>query len=73
MKTGRLIVSQEAPLTSGFASEISATIQQECFLHLESPIDRICGLDTPYPLAQEKEYMADHLKVFEAIKRSVNF
>ena len=73
MKTGRLIVSQEAPLTSGFASEITATIQQECFLHLESPIDRVCGLDTPYPLAQEKEYMADHLKVFEAIKRSVNF
>lgn len=73
MKTGRLIISQEAPLTAGFASEISATIQSECFLHLESPIDRVCGLDTPYPLAQEKEYMADHLKVFEAIKRSVQF
>ncbi|MDU0111723.1 transketolase C-terminal domain-containing protein [Psychrosphaera aquimarina] len=73
IKTGRLIVSQEAPITSGFASEISATIQQECFLHLESPIDRVCGLDTPYPLAHEKEYMADHLKVYEAIKRSVNY
>jgi len=73
LKTGRLIVSQEAPVTAGFASEISATIQQECFLHLESPIDRVCGLDTPYPLAHEKEYMADHLKVYEAIKRSVNY
>lgn len=73
VKTGRLIISQEAPLTGGFASEISATIQSECFLHLESPIDRVCGLDTPYPLAQEKEYMADHLKVYEAILRSVQF
>ena len=72
-KTGRLIISHEAPLTGGFAGEIAASIQQECFLSLESPIERICGLDTPYPLAQEKEYVADHLKVFEAIKRSVNF
>ncbi|GAA5142583.1 alpha-ketoacid dehydrogenase subunit beta [Thalassotalea piscium] len=72
-KTGRLLVSQEAPLTAGFASEIAATIQQECFLHLESPIERICGLDTPYPLALEKEYVADHLKIYEAIKRSMNY
>ncbi|PCH95423.1 MAG: alpha-ketoacid dehydrogenase subunit beta [Gammaproteobacteria bacterium] len=73
MKTGRLLVTQEAPLTAGFASEIAATIQQECFLHLESPVERVCGLDTPYPLALEKEYVADHLKVYEAIKRCINF
>ncbi|WP_448564209.1 alpha-ketoacid dehydrogenase subunit beta [Thalassotalea ganghwensis] len=72
-KTGRLVVSQEAPLTAGFASEIAATIQQECFLHLESPIERVCGFDTPYPLALEKEYAADHLKVYEAIKRSIDY
>jgi 2-oxoisovalerate dehydrogenase E1 component beta subunit len=73
VKTGRLVVSQEAPLTAGFASEVTATIQQECFLHLESPIERICGLDTPYPMALEKEYVSDHLKIYEAIKRSMNF
>jgi len=72
-KTGRLIVSQEAPLTAGFASESAATIQKECFLHLESPIARICGMDTPYPLSLEKEYVADHLKVYEAIKHSINY
>lgn len=73
MKTGRLLINHEAPLTGGFASEIAATVQERCFLHLESPIERVCGLDTPYPLAHEKEYMPDHLKTYEAIKRCVNF
>ncbi|PSJ44916.1 alpha-ketoacid dehydrogenase subunit beta [Zobellella endophytica] len=73
LKTGRLVINHEAPLTGGFAGEIAATIQQRCFLYLESPIARVCGLDTPYPLALEKEYMADHLKTFDAIVCSVNF
>ncbi|GGB63094.1 alpha-ketoacid dehydrogenase subunit beta [Shewanella inventionis] len=72
-KTGRLLINHEAPLTGGFAGEIAATIQQECFLSLESPISRVCGLDTPYPLIHEKEYMPDELKTFEAIKASVAF
>ena len=25
-----------------------------CFLHLESPIRRVCGYDTPFPLAYEQ-------------------
>jgi 2-oxoisovalerate dehydrogenase E1 component beta subunit len=72
-KTGRLVINHEAPLTGGFAGEIAATIQQRSFLHLESPIARVCGLDTPYPLALEREYVADHLKTFEAILASVKF
>lgn len=73
MKTGRLLINHEAPQTGGFASEIAATVQEKCFLYLESPIARVCGLDTPYPLAHEKEYMPDHLKTFEAIKRTMNY
>ena len=72
-KTGRLLINHEAPLTGGFAGEIAATIQEECFLYLESPIARVCGLDTPYPLIHEKEYMPAALKTFEAIKATVNF
>ncbi|MCK8046971.1 alpha-ketoacid dehydrogenase subunit beta [Shewanella sp. 1CM18E] len=72
-KTGRLLINHEAPLTGGFAGEIAATIQEECFLYLESPIARVCGLDTPYPLIHEKEYMPDALKTYEAILASVNF
>lgn len=72
-KTGRLVINHEAPLTGGFAAEIASTIQKRCFLSLESPIERVCGLDTPYPLALEKEYVADHLKTYEAIKRAFHF
>ncbi|WP_097461323.1 alpha-ketoacid dehydrogenase subunit beta [Mangrovitalea sediminis] len=73
LKTGRLVISHEAPLTGGFAGEIAATIQERCFLYLESPIARVTGLDTPFPLALEKEYVPDHLKIFEAIKHSIHF
>ncbi|TLF47465.1 alpha-ketoacid dehydrogenase subunit beta [Halomonas urmiana] len=73
LKTGRLVITHEAPRTGGFAGEIAAAIQERCFLYLESPIARVTGLDTPFPLTLEKEYLPDHLKIVEAIRDSVNF
>jgi len=73
MKTGRLMVTHEAPLTAGFAGEIASTIQKDCFLSLEAPIARVCGADTPFPLAFEKIYLPDELKVYDAIKKTVEF
>ncbi|KCV67899.1 2-oxoisovalerate dehydrogenase E1 component, beta subunit [Fonticula alba] len=72
-KTGRLIVSHEAPLTSGFAAEISSTILERCFLRLEAPIQRVCGWDTPFPLIFEPYYVPDKLRNFEAIKKVMDF
>lgn len=72
-KTGRLIVSHEAPITGGFAAEVASKVQESCFLSLEAPIKRICGYDTPFPLVFEKMYVPDHLKLIEAIKDTVNF
>ena len=72
-KTGRCIISHEAPKTAGFAAEISASIQEECFLQLEAPIVRVCGYDTPFPLVFEKFYVPDALKNLEAIKETVGF
>ena len=34
-KTGRVVVTHEAPVTSGLGAEIIAKIQEECFLNLE--------------------------------------
>jgi len=33
-KTGRCIISHEAPVTSGFGAELAAKIQEKCFLRL---------------------------------------
>ena len=68
-KTGRCIVSHEAPLTSGFGAEVAAVVSEACFLHLEAPVTRVTGYDTPFSLAHEAAYMPDAQKVLEAIKR----
>jgi len=73
VKTGRLLISHEAPVTSGFGAEICSTVQDNCFLNLEAPIHRVCGADTPFPLAHEKYYVPNHLKIFEGIKKTLNF
>ena len=67
-KTGKLVISHEAPITCGFGAEIVASIQESCFLHLESPIQRICGYDTPFPLVFEKYYIPDAYKNLSAIE-----
>ncbi|OVA11544.1 Transketolase-like [Macleaya cordata] len=61
-KTGRLLVSHEAPVTGGFGAEISASITERCFLRLEAPVARTCGLDTPFPLVFEPFFMPNKNK-----------
>ncbi|CAI5439499.1 unnamed protein product [Caenorhabditis angaria] len=72
-KTGRLIVTHEAPISSGFGAEIASTIQKRCFLNLEAPIDRVCGFDTPFPHVHEPFYMPTVSRVFDSIKKTVNY
>ncbi|HLZ02884.1 MAG TPA: alpha-ketoacid dehydrogenase subunit beta [Bradyrhizobium sp.] len=55
-KTGRCVIVHEATLTSGFGAELCALVQAACFYHLEAPIVRVTGWDTPYPHAQEWDY-----------------
>jgi len=72
-KTGRLIIAHEAPQTNGFGAEISAKIQERCFLHLQSPIQRVCGYDTHFPYAWEEFYVPSPARVLDAIKASVSY
>jgi len=72
-KTGRCIVTHEAPRTSGFGAELAATIQERCFLQLEAPIQRVCGWDTPFPLAFEEFYLPTPLRVLDAIRAAAAF
>jgi 2-oxoisovalerate dehydrogenase E1 component beta subunit len=66
-KTGRVLITHEAPKTLGFAAEIASHVSEACFLHLEAPPLRICGLDTPFPLVHEPLYLPTEEKVLTAI------
>ncbi|XP_041462531.1 2-oxoisovalerate dehydrogenase subunit beta, mitochondrial-like [Lytechinus variegatus] len=72
-KTGRLLVAHEAPITGGFASEISSSVQEECFLHLEAPIQRVCGWDSPFPHVFEPFYLPDKWRCLDSIKKMLNY
>jgi len=67
-KTGRCVIVHEATLTSGFGAELAALVQQNCFYHLEAPIMRVTGWDTPYPHAQEWDYFPGPARVGRALK-----
>jgi 2-oxoisovalerate dehydrogenase E1 component beta subunit len=68
-KTGRCVIVHEATLTSGFGAELAALIQKDCFFHLEAPIERVAGWDTPYPHAQEWDYFPGPARIIDAINK----
>jgi len=72
-KTGRVVIVHEAPRTSGFGAEIAATIAEKAILHLDAPIVRVTGFDTPFPYTLEREYLPDADRILDAVERVVNF
>lgn len=68
-KTGRCVVVHEATRTGGFGAELSTQVQERCFWHLEAPIERVAGWDTPYPHALEWAYFPGPDRVGRALKR----
>ena len=70
-KTGRCVIVHEATRTSGFGAELSALVQEHCFYHLEAPIERVTGWDTPYPHAFEWDYFPGPSRVIAALRRAV--
>ena len=70
-KTGRCVIVHEATRTSGFGAELSALVQERCFYHLEAPIERVTGWDTPYPHAQEWAYFPGPGRIAAAFKRAM--
>jgi 2-oxoisovalerate dehydrogenase E1 component beta subunit len=69
-KTGRCVIVHEAPKTSGFGAEMSASIQERCFYNLEAPIERVTGWDTPFPHSTEWDYLPSPQRIADAIKRT---
>jgi 2-oxoisovalerate dehydrogenase E1 component subunit beta len=70
-KTGRCVVVHEATRTCGFGAELASLVQERCFYHLEAPVERVTGWDTPYPHAQEWAYFPGPERVGAAFKRAL--
>lgn len=73
-KTGRAVVVQEATRQCGLASEISANISERCLLHLQAPVQRVTGYDTPMPyFSNEQLYMPSVDEILAAVKNCLEF
>ena len=70
-KTGRCVIVHEAPRTSGFGAELMAQVQERCFWHLEAPIQRVTGWDTPYPHSLEWDYFPSQARITEAMRATM--
>ena len=68
-KTGRVLITHEAPRTSGFGAELSASIQENCLYQLLAPVRRVTGYDIPVPHVFEKFYGPTKWKMIEAIEK----
>lgn len=67
-KTGRCVIVHEAPKTCGLGAEIATIIQEHCFLHLQAPVQRVCGFDTVMPYYKlELEYLPNAERIAEAV------
>jgi 2-oxoisovalerate dehydrogenase E1 component beta subunit len=72
-KTGRCVVVHEAPRTCGFGAELIASIQERAMEHLEAPILRVTGFDTPFPYSLEHEYLPNADRVLGAIRQTLEW
>jgi 2-oxoisovalerate dehydrogenase E1 component beta subunit len=70
-KTGRCVILHEATRTAGFGAELSALVQERCFYHLEAPVQRVTGWDTPYPHSLEWAYFPGPVRLGLALKKAL--
>ncbi len=67
-KTGRCVILHEATRTAGFGAELAALVQERCFYHLEAPVQRVTGYDTPYPHSMEWTYFPGPARLGPALR-----
>ncbi len=71
--TGRVVVANEAPRMCGYAAEMSAVIQEQCFDWLQAPIVRVTGWDTPFPYTLENDYLPSPARVLDALRTVAHY
>lgn len=73
-KTGRAIVVQEAPKSSGIAAEVIAQINEHAILKLDAPVLRVAPPDTHLAFQLiEDEWIPDAARVVKGIYQVLDF
>ncbi|RMZ75635.1 hypothetical protein DV738_g5393, partial [Chaetothyriales sp. CBS 135597] len=72
-KTGRAAIVHESMYNAGVGAEVAASIQEGAFLRLEAPVARITGWSTHSPLAFEKFNIPDVVRIYDTIKRTLEY
>jgi len=73
-RTGRAVVVHEAPGSGGLGGEIGQRLTESCFYHLEAPVLRVTGYDTPYPPSRiEDDYLPDADRVLDAVEKTMGY
>ena len=72
-KTGRAIVVHESMVNAGIGAEVAATIQadEQTFLKLEAPVQRVAGWSTHMGLVYERFNVPDVVRVYDAIRKAI--
>ena len=73
-KTGRAVVVHEASSSGGVGGEIGQCLMQSCFYHLQAPVLRVTGYDTPYPPSRiEDDYLPDADRILDAVAKTMSY
>ena len=74
-KTHNVVLVQEGYKRSGYAGEIAAQIMEELFDELDSPVERVAGLNTVAPFSPplEDAFFPNASDIVQAVKKIVNF
>ena len=74
VRTGRLVIIHEAPLTCGFGAEIAARVASRALTSLLAPIERVAGFDTVMPYARiESHYMPSVERIVSTVRQTVAY
>ncbi|KAL1897779.1 hypothetical protein Cpir12675_002204 [Ceratocystis pirilliformis] len=72
-KTGRCIVVHESMVNAGVGAEVAASIQEDeqTFLKLEAPVQRVAGWSVPTGLLYERFNLPDVARIYDSINKAV--
>jgi len=74
-RTNRLLIVHEDTRTGGIAGEIAAIVCEGAFQHLDAPVFRVTGLDTPVPYSPplEERFLPNAEKVAAAARELAQY